>query len=80
MNNTKIIYSTEDYEIFESGFVVIDNPDMELKDVIRELVNNINDLEQKNYSLVTTVMVGGTENIWLKKLLKLKNTNKKITT
>ena len=51
MNNSRIILSTKDYDIYESGFVSISNKDLTLKDIIAQLVKRINYLE---YSLTET--------------------------
>ena len=51
MNNSRIILSTKDYDIYESGFVSILNKDLTLKDIISQLVKRINYLE---YSLTET--------------------------
>ena len=48
MNNSRIILSTKDYDVYESGFVSILNKDLTLKDIISQLVKRINYLE---YSL-----------------------------
>ena len=45
MNNSRIILSTKDYDIYESGFVSILNKDLTLKDIISQLVKRINYLE-----------------------------------
>lgn len=45
MNNSRIILSTKDYDIYESGFVSISNKDLTLKDIISQLVKRINYLE-----------------------------------
>lgn len=45
MNNSRIILSTKDYNIYESGFVSILNKDLTLKDIISQLVKRINYLE-----------------------------------
>ena len=51
MNNSRIILSTKDYDVYESGFVSILNKDLTLKDIISQLVKRINYLE---YSLTET--------------------------
>ena len=51
MNNSRIILSTKDYDVYESGFVSILNRDLTLKDIISQLVKRINYLE---YSLTET--------------------------
>lgn len=45
MNNSRIILSTKDYDIYESGFVSILNKNLTLKDIISQLVKRINYLE-----------------------------------
>ena len=45
MNNNRIILSTKDYDVYESGFVSILNKDLTLKDIISQLVKRINYLE-----------------------------------
>ena len=45
MNNSRIILSTKDYDVYESGFVSILNKDLTLKDIISQLVKRINYLE-----------------------------------
>ena len=45
MNNSRIILSTKDYDVYESGFVSILNQDLTLKDIISQLVKRINYLE-----------------------------------
>ena len=51
MNNSRIILSTKDYDVYESGFVSILNKNLTLKDIISQLVKRINYLE---YSLTET--------------------------
>lgn len=51
MDNSRIILSTKDYDVYESGFVSILNKDLTLKDIISQLVKRINYLE---YSLTET--------------------------
>ena len=51
MNNSRIILSTKDYDIYESGFVSILNKNLTLKDIISQLIKRINYLE---YSLTET--------------------------
>ena len=45
MNNSRIILSTKDYNVYESGFVSILNKDLTIKDIISQLVKRINYLE-----------------------------------
>ena len=45
MNNSRIILSTKDYNVYESGFVSILNKNLTLKDIISQLVKRINYLE-----------------------------------
>lgn len=45
MNNSRIILSTKDYDVYESGFVSILNKNLTLKDIISQLVKRINYLE-----------------------------------
>ena len=45
MNNSRIIISTKDYDVYESGFVSILNKNLTLKDIISQLVKRINYLE-----------------------------------
>ena len=45
MNNRRIILSTKDYDVYESGFVSILNKNLTLKDIISQLVKRINYLE-----------------------------------
>ena len=45
MNNSRIILSTKDYDVYESGFVSILNRDLTLKNIISQLVKRINYLE-----------------------------------
>ena len=44
MNTSKIVISTKDFDIFESGFVSITNKDKTIKDVIRYLLDEIDGL------------------------------------
>ena len=45
MNNSRIILSTKDYDVYESGLVSILNKNLTLKDIISQLVKRINYLE-----------------------------------
>ena len=45
MNNSRIILSTKDYDVYENGFVSILNKNLTLKDIISQLVKRINYLE-----------------------------------
>ena len=47
MNTSRIVISTKDFDIFESGFVSITNKDITIKDVIKYLLDEIDELHSE---------------------------------
>ena len=47
MNASRIVISTKDFDIFESGFVSITNKDITIKDVIKYLLDEIDELHSE---------------------------------